>query len=109
VKKLDFMKLLLIPTLIFAGTTAQADPKPKPSAALSAQVVANTYAGRMQVWKSCKGGVYFGGNWEAVAYCSKNKNSVGVGTWNTKGRQGLLSNNMAFCKRWPAVNQGPRW
>lgn len=67
------------------GNPVAADPKPRPSKPASAQMIANKYAGRMQVWNSCKGGGYFGANWEAVAYCSKHKDSVGVGQWTTQG------------------------
>lgn len=67
------------------GSAAVADPKPSQAKAISAQVMANKFAGRTHVWKSCKGGVYFGSNWEAVAYCGKHKNSVGVGQWSTQG------------------------
>lgn len=81
----SILALAVLSVSLSTGGAAFADPKPKPAKAASAQVIANKYAGRMHVWKSCKGGVYFGSNWEAVAYCSKHKNSVGVGQWSTQG------------------------
>lgn len=97
-KKFILSWACLAPALILAGTFAQADPKPRPAKALSAQMVANKFVGHMQVWKSCNGGIYFGGNWEAVAYCSKSKNSVGVGTWSTKGGKICYQLNWFFVK-----------
>lgn len=84
-KHIKKITLAACAVLLTATLPAQADPKPRPSKALSAQVVANKFVGTMQVWKSCQGGIYFGGNWEAVAYCGQHKKSVGVGKWTTRG------------------------
>ena len=72
-------------SLAITATTALADPKPRPSKPASAQQIANKFVGTTQIWKSCSGGIYFGGNWDATAYCDKNKNSVAVGKWTTQG------------------------
>lgn len=81
----SILALAVLSVSLGIGGAALADPKPKHAKAASAQMIANKYAGRMHVWKSCKGGVYFGSNWEAVAYCSKHRNAVGIGQWSTQG------------------------
>lgn len=71
-------------SLAFTGSLAVADPKPKNSKQAGSQEIANFYGGTSRVWKSCKGGVYYGGGWEAKAYCNRNGPSVGIGTWSVK-------------------------
>jgi len=44
--------------------------------------LANLYAGNTNNWKSCKGGIYFGGQWEAQATCTRDGDSVGLGKWS---------------------------
>lgn len=62
---------------------AMADPKPKGGKRVSAQTVANLYAGKTQLWKqTCKGGIYYGPNWQAMAWCSSHPSDVGVGKWS---------------------------
>lgn len=73
---------------LMPATVGSADPKPKGAKNAPAQVVANALAGKTSLWKSCKGGIYFGPNWQATAWCSKKGDAVGLGTWkvNSKGR-----------------------
>jgi hypothetical protein len=78
----DFASLIFI--ACFAATSLSADPKPAGSKPWDAQSIANYYAGKSEVWKNCKGGVYYDGGWVAQAYCNKDGESVGVGTWNVK-------------------------
>jgi len=67
-----------------AGFVA-ADPKPKGAKVTDNQTVANFYAGSTRIWKSCNGGgIFFGGGWEAKAYCNKTSPSVGWGKWSVK-------------------------
>lgn len=67
------------------ASLVSADPKPKNSKASDNQTVANFYAGTTRLWDSCNGGgVYFGGGWEAQAYCKKKGESVGLGKWSVK-------------------------
>ena len=68
------------------SNTAFADPKPKGAKSASAQTVANHYAGKTHHWKSCKGGIYFGANWQAQAYCNKEGPSIGLGKWSVTKR-----------------------
>ncbi|MGB7316515.1 MAG: DUF995 domain-containing protein [Planktotalea sp.] len=84
--------------MLFGATSVLADAKPRPSKPASAQQIANKFVGHMQVWKSCKGGIYFGGNWEATAYCDQNKKSVAVGKWTSKGGKLCYDVNWYFVK-----------
>ena len=59
-----------------------ADPKPKGAKPPDAQTLANFYAGKTTIWKSCDGGIYFGGEWQAQATCRKKGKSVGLGKWS---------------------------
>ncbi len=79
----------------FCATTLSADPKPKNAKASDSQAVANFYAGSSRLWKSCNGGgVYFGGGWEAQAYCNKTAPSVGLGKWSVKN--GVLCTDLVW-------------
>ena len=87
------MKFLSLSTalsaaLILAPMAGIADPKPKGARNASAQTVANAVAGKTHNWKDCKGGIYYGGKWQAQAWCNKDGPAVGLGTWsvNSKGR-----------------------
>lgn len=94
------MKLIIILAAVFAATTlamtpAQADPKPSGAKPPDAQVLANLYAGRTQLWRSCKAGIYFGAKWEAQAYCEKSGKSVAIGKWSVS-RDGKLCHDMTW-------------
>lgn len=65
---------------------AAADPKPKGAKAPTAQSVGQIYAGNTSNWKSCKGGIYFGANGKAQAYCAKGNGSVGLGKWSLNSK-----------------------
>ncbi|WP_425044047.1 DUF995 domain-containing protein [Primorskyibacter sp. S87] len=71
-----------------SAVSVSADPKPKGATGASAQAVANLYGGMTQTWKTCQGGIYYGPNWEAQAWCGKNPDNVGIGKWrvDNKGR-----------------------
>lgn len=83
---------------ILVGTMALADPKPKGAKPTSGQVVANYYVGKTQAWKSCKAGIYYGGQWQAQAFCEKKGKSVGVGTWSVSAN-GKLCHDIIWY--WP--------
>jgi len=84
-----------ISILALCSGTASADPKPKGAKATDSQTIANFYAGTSREWKSCNGGgVYFGGGWEAQAYCNKGDESVGAGTWSVK--RGVLCTDLIW-------------
>ena len=70
------------------STTLSADPKPAGAKNAPPQLVANSVAGKTHIWKSCKGGIYYGGQWQAQAWCERKGPSIGIGTWsvNSKGR-----------------------
>lgn len=69
---------------LLSASLAYADPKPSGAKPSSNQTVANFYAGTTRLWKSCKGGVYFGAKFQAQAYCNKSGPSVGLGKWSVK-------------------------
>lgn len=73
---------------LLLGGAALADPKPKGAKPVPAQTIANLYAGKTQNWKSCNAGIYYGGGWEAQAFCEKDGKAVGLGKWSVsnKGR-----------------------
>lgn len=77
----------LIALFAFSSTLA-ADPKPSGSKPVSGQAIANMYVGKSQVWKSCRGGVYYGGGGKAEAFCNKESGSarVGVGQWTVTSK-----------------------
>lgn len=95
-----FNKAKLVGALIaiMAATPALADPKPKGAKPVDAQTLANMYVGTSQTWKGCKGGIYYGGKYEAQAYCSKEGESVGVGKW-TVDRKGRVCHELIWY--WP--------
>lgn len=65
---------------------AIADPKPNGAKAADPQMIANFHAGKTHNWKSCKGGIYYGANWQAQAWCEKSGKSVGLGQWRVDAR-----------------------
>lgn len=82
-------------TCLLGVSGAFADPKPKGAKPTDSQTVANFYAGTTRVWSSCNGGgIYFGGGWEAKAYCNKNSPSVGWGEWSVK--RGVLCHDVKW-------------
>lgn len=78
----------LVGAICIAASGVQADPKPKGAKNADPQTIANFHAGKTHNWKSCKGGIYYGGGWEAQAYCNREGPAIGIGTWrvNAKGR-----------------------
>ena len=79
---------LLGSALMFAvgSLGAGADPKPSGAKAANPQVIANYHAGKTHIWKNCKGGIYYGSNWQAQAWCERDGKAVGLGTWKVDGR-----------------------
>ncbi len=80
--------------VLFGATTAAADPKPRPSKPATGQAVAQLFAGKTHVWKDNKGGLYYGAKGEVIAYSSKHKDAVGVGTWTV--RKGKLCHKLTW-------------
>lgn len=74
----------LLATVLLAGTPAlvAADPKPQNAKPADPQTIANAFAGKTFKWKTCKGGIYYGANWQAQAYCNREGPAVGIGTWS---------------------------
>ena len=94
----NVLKCVVVGIALGCAGGALADPKPKGAKAVDAQTVANMYGGKSLTWKGCKGGIYYGPNFEAQAYCNKNGKSVGVGKWNVSSK-GSLCHNLTWY--WP--------
>jgi hypothetical protein len=84
--------------LVLQSGVASADPKPPGAKYANPQIVANSVAGSTHLWKSCNGGIYYGGNWQAQAWCNKDGPSVGIGTWSVD-RKGRLCYKLTWY--WP--------
>ncbi|KNG93565.1 hypothetical protein ATO11_10130 [Pseudaestuariivita atlantica] len=92
--------------MVLGAATAFADPKPKNAKITDSQTVANFYAGTSRIWTGCKGGVYFGGGFEATAYCNKQGPAVAVGKWSVK--KGVICSNLTwFWKEGSGVGSKP--
>lgn len=79
------------------GTMALSGPKPKGAKPADSQTIANHYVGMTRIWNFCekKGGIYFGGGWEATVYCPRNGGEmIAIGTWSVK--KGTLCRDMTF-------------
>lgn len=79
-----YFKLAAVAALSFSlASPGLTDPKPTNAKPVAAQSLANLYAGRTDNWKrNCGGGIYFGGEWQAQAYCNNNGEAVGLGEWS---------------------------
>ncbi|MGV6803237.1 MAG: DUF995 domain-containing protein [Ruegeria sp.] len=90
-------KLSLIAVISIATTTVGiADPRPQGAKKAPPQEVANFYAGKTQSWSSCNGGgIYYGGGWQAQAYCKEDGESVGIGTWSIS-RNGRICHDLTW-------------
>ena len=94
------MAKLTVLTLITAisattATVSMADPRPQGAKNAPPQQVANFYAGKSQIWSTCDGGIYYGGSWQAQAYCKKDGEAVGIGTW-TISRSGRICHDLTW-------------
>lgn len=75
--------IIISAILMSAPSIASADPQPKNAQPASAAKIAKAYAGKTDLWETdCGGGIYFGPNGQARAWCADNPNVLGVGTWS---------------------------
>lgn len=66
-----------------SASAVAAEPRPRDAKKAPPQQVANFYAGKTQTWRTCNGGgIYYDGGWQAQAYCNKDGEAVGIGTWS---------------------------
>lgn len=92
--------LTLIAAAGFAlAPMAHAETKPAGSKRADPQAVANFWAGKTHTWKSCKGGIYYGPNWQAQAWCERDGPSVGIGKWSVSGK-GVICHDLTWY--WPS-------
>ena len=92
---------VLLPTIVIAGlaaSTASAEFKPEGARKADAQTVASFFVGKSHKWKACKGGIYYGANFEAQAWCNRKGPSVGLGKW-TVSKSGTICHELAWY--WP--------
>jgi len=78
---------------------AMADPLPyKAKTPAPSQVIA-AYIGKTEQWDAdCDGGIYFGPNNQARAWCAQSSDSLGAGTW-TVDSYGRMCHNLTWY--WP--------
>ncbi len=98
------MKILcarFVTAILIAATpiVALADPMPRAAQIASSGQVARAYVGKTDPWdKDCSGGIYFGSNGQARAWCAENSDSLGAGSW-TADNQGRLCHQLTWY--WP--------
>lgn len=74
--------LLSVVVFAYAPIMAKADPMPRGAQPASPSKVAQAYSGKTDLWETdCGGGIYFGPNGQARAWCSQNSDNLGAGTW----------------------------
>ncbi|MCA0929031.1 DUF995 domain-containing protein [Ruegeria profundi] len=79
-----FLRVLLVNAAVvtvLAHGIAWADPKPRGAKAADPNRVVELYRGKTQIWNVCGGGLYYGTNGQASAWCRKHKHIVALGTW----------------------------
>lgn len=94
-------KKIISTALVLSSVAVMAKAEPLPDGAKKAppQMVANFYAGKSQTWRSCNGGgIYYGGGWQATAYCNDQGPSIGIGTWSVD-RNGRICHDLTWY--WP--------
>ena len=65
------------------AAAAQADTKPRGAQLASPEKIAAAYSGKTDLWQdNCGGGIYFSPNNLARAWCEKDADVVGAGTWS---------------------------
>jgi hypothetical protein len=80
---------LVILSLFLLPAQLSADPLPPGAKTPDAPAIAAAYLGRTELWESdCGGGIYFGPNGQARAWCATKPEVFAAGTWavDTFGR-----------------------
>ncbi|NUH63725.1 DUF995 domain-containing protein [Sulfitobacter sp. S0837] len=63
--------------------SAMADPLPPGARTPAPQQIMAAYMGKTAIWtENCEGGIYFGPNNQARAWCAQNNTSLGAGKWS---------------------------
>ncbi|UOA33904.1 hypothetical protein DSM110093_03739 (plasmid) [Sulfitobacter sp. DSM 110093] len=78
---------------------ALADPLPYGAKTPTASQVRSAYIGKTEKWDAdCSGGIYFGANNQARAWCAQSGDSLGAGEW-TVDAYGRMCHNLTWY--WP--------
>ncbi|WP_137699722.1 DUF995 domain-containing protein [Marimonas lutisalis] len=92
-------RLIAAATLAALPALAQADPMPRGAKPASTGKIAQTYAGKTELWgEGCNGGIYFSPNWQARAWCADASESLGAGRWSVE--EGQLCYDLTW--HWPS-------
>lgn len=84
-------------------TASIADPLPSGAKTPRPDQVEAAYLGRTDLWTTdCSGGIYFGGNNQARAWCGENSDSLGAGMWGVDS-YGRLCHELTWY--WPNGNR----
>lgn len=75
-----FFRCLLVCSL--TATPVLADELPSGATTPSTYALTRTYLGHTEIWQqNCGGGIYYGPNGQARAWCRNNPSGFGAGTW----------------------------
>jgi hypothetical protein len=100
------VRLLTALCLLSVPAIALADPKPQGAQPANPQKVAQAYAGKTDLWEAdCNGGIYFGPNWQARAWCADKSDNLGAGAWRVED-DGRMCNRLTWY--WPNGNRAGR-
>ena len=79
--------------------SAIAEPLPNGAKTPTAAQVMSAYIGKTAIWdEGCEGGIYFGPNNQARAWCAQESESLGVGKW-TVDAYGRMCHDLTWY--WP--------
>jgi hypothetical protein len=97
-------RFLRVATLLAIVPTASiADPMPSGAKNPTPSQIEAAYIGRTDLWTTdCAGGIYFGANNQARAWCSESRDSLGAGTWSVDN-YGRLCHELTWY--WPNDNR----
>ena len=85
--------------LVVAPGSATADPRPRGAQPASPAKVTQAYAGKTDLWEAdCGGGIYFGPNGQARAWCAQKDGNLGAGAWSVQS-DGQLCQELTWY--WP--------
>ena len=97
---MSFRKNWLVGLLIMAlPVSAAADPLPYGARTPEPRQIIAAYVGKTEKWDAdCQGGIYFGSNSQARAWCAQSGDSLGAGEW-TVDTYGRMCHNLKWY--WP--------
>lgn len=91
--------MLISAFLVSVPSLGAADPKPRNAQPATAAKISKIYAGKTDAWDTdCSGGIYFGPNGQARAWCAASPDNLGVGTWYATN-EGQLCHKLRWYSR----------